>query len=80
MTKWTEKYERKNQLYLHAIELWKRVRKSSQEQLLKKLKDCIAWIHQKLVVRKEVGCRNPSLGLATKARACKVVGQEEARE
>ncbi len=25
-------------------------------------------------------CRNPSLGLATKARVCKVGGKEEARE
>jgi hypothetical protein len=33
-----------------------------------------------LVLEQLVKCHNPSLGLATKARACKVAGQEEARE
>jgi hypothetical protein len=28
----------------------------------------------------EMFCRNPSLGLATKARVCKVAGQEGSRE
>jgi hypothetical protein len=33
-----------------------------------------------LVLKRLVKCHNPSLGLATKARAYKVVGQEQARE
>jgi hypothetical protein len=32
------------------------------------------------LIKPNIKCRNPSLGLATKARAWKVVGQEEARE
>jgi hypothetical protein len=40
---------------LHVVELWNRVRKSSQGQCLEKLKDCVAWIHQEVVVRKESG-------------------------
>jgi hypothetical protein len=54
MTKWTEEYERQNQLYLHDVELWNKVRKSSQRQCPKKLKNCVAWIHQ-VVARKESG-------------------------
>ncbi len=37
-------------------------------------------VKEKLYVTFEMRCRNPSLGLATKARACKGAGQEEARE
>jgi hypothetical protein len=55
MTKWTEEYEKQNQLYLRAIELWNKARKSSQGQCPEKLKDCVAWIHQKVVARKESG-------------------------
>ncbi len=55
MTKWIERYERQNQLYLPAVELWNRVRKSSQGQRPEKLKDRVAWIHQKFVARKESG-------------------------
>jgi hypothetical protein len=38
-------------------------------------------IHSQVVMEKEIehahiDCRNPNLGLATKAKACKVVGQE----
>jgi hypothetical protein len=40
---------------LHVVELWNKVRKSSQGQCPKKLKDHVAWIHQKVVVRKESG-------------------------
>jgi hypothetical protein len=42
MTEWIEEYERQNQLYLHAVELWNKDRKSSQEQRPKKLKDHVA--------------------------------------
>jgi len=31
MTKWTEKYEMQNQLYMHVVELWNMVRKSSRD-------------------------------------------------
>ncbi len=31
MTKWTEKYEMQNQLYMHVVELWNVVRKSSRD-------------------------------------------------
>jgi hypothetical protein len=55
MTKWTKEYERQNQLYLHDVELWNKVRKSSQGQCPKKLKNCVAWIHQEVVARKESG-------------------------
>jgi hypothetical protein len=55
MTKWIEEYERQNQLYLHVVELWNKVRKSSRGQHPKKLKDRVAWIHQKVVTRKESG-------------------------
>jgi len=55
MTEWTKEYEKKNQLYLHAIELWNMDRKSSQGQRPEKLKDCVAWIHQEVVARKESG-------------------------
>jgi hypothetical protein len=51
--KWTKKYEKKNQLYLRAMELWNKVRKSSQGQRPEKLKYCVAWIHQEVVARKE---------------------------
>jgi hypothetical protein len=40
---------------LHAVELWNKDRKSSQEQRPKKLKDHVAWIHQEVVARKESG-------------------------
>jgi hypothetical protein len=55
MTEWTEEYERQNQLYLHAIELWNMDKKSSRGQCLVKLKNHVAWIHQKVVARKESG-------------------------
>jgi len=55
MTEWTEEYERQNQLYLHAVELRNMDRKSSRGQHLEKLKDCVAWIHQEVVARKESG-------------------------
>jgi hypothetical protein len=55
MTEWTKQYERKNQLYLHAVELWNMDRKSSWGHCLKKLKDRVTWIHQKVVARKESG-------------------------
>jgi hypothetical protein len=55
MTKWIEKYERQNQLYLCAIELWNKVRKSSWGKHLEKLEYRVAWIHQKIVARKESG-------------------------
>jgi hypothetical protein len=45
MTKWIEKYERQNQLYVRAVELWNKARKSSQGQHPEKLKDHVAWIH-----------------------------------
>jgi len=31
MTKWIEKYEMQNQLYMHVVELWNMVRKSSRD-------------------------------------------------
>jgi len=31
MTKWTEKYEMQNQLYMHVVELWNMVRISSRD-------------------------------------------------
>jgi hypothetical protein len=55
MTKWIEEYERRNQLYLNVVELWNRVRKSSWGQRPEKPKDHVAWIHQKVLVRKESG-------------------------
>jgi hypothetical protein len=55
MTKWIEEYERQNQLYLRAIGLWNKVRKSSLGQSPEKLKYCVAWICQKIVARKESG-------------------------
>jgi hypothetical protein len=55
MIKWTEEYERQNQLYLHVVELWNTDRKSSRGQCPKKLKNCVAWIHQEVVARKESG-------------------------
>ncbi len=55
MTKWTEEYERQNQLYLRVVELWNMVKKSSQGQHLKKLRDHVTWIHQEVVARKESG-------------------------
>ncbi len=55
MTKWIEEYERRNQLYLHVVELWNRVRKSSRGQRLEKPKDHVAWIHQEVIVRKKSG-------------------------
>jgi len=38
MTKWTEKYERQNQLYLRVVELWNMVRKSCWGQCPEKAK------------------------------------------
>ncbi len=55
MTKWTKEYERQNQLYLRVVELWNKVRKSSQGQCPEKLKDHVTWIHQEVVARKESG-------------------------
>jgi hypothetical protein len=55
MTEWTEQYERKNQLYLHVVELWNMDRLSSWGQRPKKLKNRVAWIHQEVVARKESG-------------------------
>jgi hypothetical protein len=55
MTKWIEEYERQNQLYLHVVELWNRVRKSSRGQRHEKPKDHVAWIHQEILVRKGSG-------------------------
>jgi hypothetical protein len=54
MTKLIEEYERQNQLYLH-VELWNKDRKSSWGQHAKKLKDCVTWIDQEVVARKESG-------------------------
>jgi hypothetical protein len=55
MTKWIEEYERQNQLYMHDVELWNMVRKSSRGQHPEKPKDRVAWIHQEVVARKESG-------------------------
>jgi len=55
MTEWTKEYEKKNQLYLHAVELWNIDRKSSRGQHPEKLKDRVAGIHQEVVARKESG-------------------------
>jgi hypothetical protein len=46
MIEWTKEYERQNQLYLYAVELWNMDRKSSRGQRPEKLKDRVAWIHQ----------------------------------
>jgi len=40
---------------LCVIELWNKVKKSSQEQHREKLKDHVAWIHREVVTRKEIG-------------------------
>jgi hypothetical protein len=56
MTEWTKKYERQNQLYMHAVELWNKDRKSSQEQCPEKLKNRVAWIHQEVARKESGGC------------------------
>ncbi len=40
----------------------------------------VLWLGIKYTIKGQGVCRNPSLGLATKARACKVAGQEKKLE